>query len=86
MHVFSVLGSFLLGKAMTSAAQYATVWFVLQIVFKYGKIEIKNGLFTGKMFYFLHKKCRAKGKTFFQFKPCKKLFFDQNLCIYRKKL
>ena len=65
MHVFSVLGSFLLGKAMTSAAQYATVWFVLQIVFKYGKIEIKNGLFTGKMFHFLHKKCRSKGKTFF---------------------
>ena len=42
MHVFSVLGSFLLGKAMTSAAQYATVWFVLQIVFKYGKVEIEK--------------------------------------------
>ena len=53
MHVFSVLGSFLLGKAMTSAAQYATVWFVLQIVFKYRKIEIKNGLFTGKIFFYI---------------------------------
>ena len=29
----------------------------------------------------VHKKCRAKGETFFYGEPCKKLFSDRNLSI-----